>query len=243
MNSNLLKDKVTIVIPTYNEENYIVDTIDRIALQYNINGTRVIVADGFSKDKTRKLVLELKDYYEGYIDIELIDGGNVAFARNAGAKLSKTKYTLFLDADSPIIDFDSIFYNIELMEKKDLDLLTCKIVSVGKKIRTKIAFKIFNLINFIMSKVTPFAVGGYFLTRTDKFHELGGFDETINNSEDYWLSKKYDRKKFIISKKQYGQDDRRFKKMGYIGMLKLILLNFYHRNNIEYFKKDVGYWN
>lgn len=243
MNSNLLKDKVTIVIPTYNEEKYITGTIDRIALQYKINGTKVIVADGFSKDSTRKIVLELKDYYEDYLDIELIDGGNVSFARNQGAKLSKTKYTLFLDADSPIIEHDSIFYNIELMEKKELDLLTCKIVSVGNKIRTKIAFKIFNLINFFMSKVTPFAVGGYFLTRTDKFHELGGFDETINNSEDYWLSKKYDRKKFIISKKQYGQDDRRFKKMGYIGMLKLILLNFYHRNNIDYFKKDVGYWN
>lgn len=243
MNSNLLKDKVTIVIPTYNEEKYITNTIDRIALQCYIQGTKVIVADGHSKDSTRKIVNDLKDYYDGFIDIELIDGGNVAYARNEGAKRSKTKYTLFLDADSPIIEYDSISYNIDLMEKKDLDLLTCKVVSVGSKKRTYIAFKLFNIINYFMSKITPFAVGGYFLTRTDKFHELGGFDETLNNSEDYWLSKKYDRKRFTISNKTYGQDDRRFKKMGYIGMLKLILLNFYHRNNIQYFKKDVGYWN
>jgi glycosyltransferase involved in cell wall biosynthesis len=243
MNTNLLKNKVTIVIPTYNEEKYITKTIERISWQYKITGTRVIIADGFSTDTTRSIVEHLKKYYEHQLNIELIDGGNVAYARNQGAKLSKTKYTLFLDADSPIIEHNNIYNNINLMEENELDLLTCKVVSVGSKIRTYIAFKIFNVINYFMSKVTPFAVGGYFMTRTDKFHELGGFDESINNSEDYWLSKKYDRNKFIISKMTYGQDDRRFKKMGYIGMLKLILLNFYHRNNIDYFKKDVGYWN
>lgn len=237
-----LKNNLTIVIPTYNEEKYIAKTIERISWQYKITGARVIVVDGFSTDNTRSIVEHLKKYYEHQLNIELIDGGNVAYARNEGAKLSKTKYTLFLDADSPIIEHKNIYHNINLMEEKELDLLTCKVVSVGYKIRTYIAFKIFNIINYLMSKVTPFAVGGYFMTRTDKFHELGGFDPSLNNSEDYWLSKEYDRKKFYISKMRYGQDDRRFKKMGYLGMLKLMLFNFYHRNNIEYFKKDVGYW-
>lgn len=109
--------------------------------------------------------------------------------------------------------------------------------------RTNIAFYIFNILNYFISKKTPFAVGGYFLTRTDKFKELGMFDETLNNSEDYHLSKQYNPKKFRIGKMKYGQDDRRFKKMGYIGMLKLMILNYIHRNNIEWFKNDIGYWN
>ena len=32
------------------------------------------------------------------------------------------------------------------------------------------------------------------------------------------------------------------KKMGYFKMIKLLLNNYRNRNNIEYFKKDIGYW-
>jgi hypothetical protein len=56
------------------------------------------------------------------------------------------------------------------------------------------------------------------------------------------LSKKYDPNKFEIVDYYVGQDDRRFKKMGYVGMVKLIVKSFINRNNLEYFRKDVGYW-
>ena len=238
-----IKDKLTIVIPTYNEENYIESTIISIVNQTDIKGTRVIIADGFSVDSTRFIVNRLKKQYKDIINIELINGGRVATGRNNGAKITNTKYILFLDADSPLLNNNNIDYNLHLMYHNRLDLLTCKIQSVGKDIRTNILFGIFNILNRIISFKTPFAVGGYFLTRTDKFKEFNMFDETLNNSEDYHLSKQYNPKKFNISKMKYGQDDRRFKKMGYIGMLKLMVLNYIHRNNIEWFKNDVGYWN
>lgn len=238
-----LKDKLTIVIPTYNEEKYISNTISSIVKQYNVKGLRVIISDGFSTDKTRDIVKGLKELYKDIINIELIDGGRVATGRNNGGKLVETKYILFLDGDSPLIDRNNLSYNMGVITEKELDLLTCEVKSVGRDIRTKIGFGLFNVINRVISIGTPFAVGGYFMTRTDRFKEYGMFDETLNNSEDYWLSKKYNPKKFHISKMKYGQDDRRFKKMGYMGMLKLILLNYIKRNNIEHFKQDVGYWN
>ena len=46
-----LKDKLTIVIPTYNEDRYIERTILSIVQQNNVKGLRVIVSDGFSTDK------------------------------------------------------------------------------------------------------------------------------------------------------------------------------------------------
>ena len=52
----------------------------------------------------------------------------------------------------------------------------------------------------------------------------------------------YNPSKFRISKYYVGQDDRRFKKMGYIGMLKLVIQNYLHRNDIEHYRKDVKYW-
>lgn len=238
-----IKDKLTIVIPTYNEEKYIERTIMSIAKQNNVKGLRVIVSDGFSTDRTREIVSDLSNILKDILTIDLIDGGRVATGRNNGAKLVNTKYILFLDGDSPLLDPNNLTYNLNLMNTKRLHLLTCKVKSVGKDIRTSIGFTLFNLTNILISLRTPFAVGGYFMTKTHKFMEYGMFDETLNNSEDYHLSKQYNPKKFHISKMKYGQDDRRFKKMGYIGMLKLIILNYIHRDNIEWFKQDVGYWN
>ena len=128
------------------------------------------------------------------------------------------------------------------MERDNLDLLTCKIKDTSGDIKAKIVFSLFNAVNRILSLKTPFAIGGYFLTDTYRFRGNGMFDEQVTTSEDYLLSKKYSKDKFHISKKYYGQDNRRFKKMGYFKMIKLLLDNYKNRNNIEHFKKEVGYW-
>jgi glycosyltransferase involved in cell wall biosynthesis len=237
-----LKKKLTIVIPTYNEEKYIERTLMSIVQQNNVKGLRVIVSDAYSTDKTRDIVLNLKSVLSDVISIELINGGPVAVGRNNGAQLVKTKYVLFLDGDSPLLDRNNLSHNVYLMNHKRLHLLTCKLKSVGSDIRTSAIFSLFNLLNLIISSKTPFAVGGYFMTRLDKFIEYGMFDESLNNSEDYQLSRKYSPNKFLISKMKYGQDNRRFKKMGYFGMIKLMALNYLNKNNLEWFKTDVGYW-
>ena len=180
--------------------------------------------------------------YKDLINIELIEGGPVAIGRNNGAKLVKTKYTLFLDADTVIKDNELFNDTIFQMYHYKLDLLTCKIRSYGKDIRTNLMFMLFNPINYFISKKTPFAVGMYFLTKTSVFNELGGFDETLKHSEDYWLSKQYNPKKFRITGHYIGQDDRRFKKMGYFGMIKLLLKGYFNKNNKEFYQKDVNYW-
>jgi glycosyltransferase involved in cell wall biosynthesis len=43
---------LTIVIPSYNEERYIYNTLWQISRQKEINGTRVIISDANSTDKT-----------------------------------------------------------------------------------------------------------------------------------------------------------------------------------------------
>jgi hypothetical protein len=70
----------------------------------------------------------------------------------------------------------------------------------------------------------------------------GMFDESVNHSEDYLLSKQYPADKFKISNHYVGQDDRRFKKMGYMFMVVMLIKGFINKDNIDYFKKDIGYW-
>ena len=243
MKPTSIKDKLTIVIPSYNEEGYIGRTITSIVKQTNIKGTRVIISDNHSTDRTRTFINNLSYVYKDMLNIELIDGGTVSVGRNNGAKLVKTKYILFVDSDTHFFNNDTIKDTLNEIESNDYDLLTCKIKSCGKDIRTMFIFFIFNIINRIISTKTPFSVGTYFLTKKDMFFVYGMFDETLNHSEDYLLSKKYKPNKFIISKHYIGQDDRRFKKMGYFGMIKMVIKGFFNRNNPDFYKKDVGYWN
>ncbi len=98
---------------------------------------------------------------------------------------------------------------------------------------------------FILSIKGKFAIGAFMLTRRDRFEELGGFPEKTVTSEDYFLSKMYSPKKFKIINHHFGQDSRRFKKMGYFGMAAYLIKNFINRNNKEYWDRldSSKYWN
>jgi glycosyltransferase involved in cell wall biosynthesis len=228
MSENKLKDKITIVIPCKNEENYIHHLLESLRLQ-GIENTRIIIAD-CSTDNTRQVI---KDH-SSFLNIEIVDGGPVPIAKNKGAKLVNTPYILFIDSDVRFFSNTVIVDCVKEMENKNLDLIGLKIKCYDDDIRTKIGFLLFNTINGIMKYKVPFAVGAFMLTRTDKFRELGGFPEKYETSEDFFLSKKYNVKKFKLMNHYFGQDSRRFKKMGYTGMAWYLIKNFWNRNNEEY---------
>jgi glycosyltransferase involved in cell wall biosynthesis len=228
MSENKLKDKITIVVPCKNEENYIHHLLESLRLQ-GIGNTRIIIAD-CSTDNTRQVI---KDH-SSFLNIEIVDGGPVSIAKNRGAKLVSTPYILFIDSDVRFFSNTVIVDCVKEMENKNLDLIGLKIKCYDNDIRTKIGFMLFNTINGIMKYKVPFAVGAFMLTRTDKFRELGGFPEKYETSEDFFLSKKYNVEKFKLMNHYFGQDSRRFKKMGYTGMTWYLIKNFWNRNNEKY---------
>ena len=234
-----LCDKITIVVPCKNEENYIHHLLNALRNQ-DIGDTRVIIAD-CSTDSTRQVI---KDNSIG-LNVELIEGGPVSTAKNRGAKLVTTPYILFIDADVRFFKDTVIQDAVNKMELKNLHLIGLNIKCYDKDIRTKIGFTAFNLINHTLKFFSPFAVGAFMLTRKDKFEEYGGFPENLLTSEDYFLSKKYSPKKFKIIRHHFGQDSRRFKKMGYMGMVKYLTKNFINRNNKAYWDSlyHNKYWN
>jgi len=234
-----LCDKITIVVPCKNEENYIHHLLDSLRSQ-NIGDTRVIIAD-CSTDATRQVI---KDNSVG-LNVEIIDGGPVSIAKNNGARLVTTPYILFIDADVRFFKDTVIQDSVNKMELKKLHLVGLNIKCYDKDIRAKIGFTAFNVINHTLKFFSPFAVGAFMLTRKDKFEEYGGFPENLLTSEDYFLSKKYSPRKFKIIRHHFGQDSRRFKKMGYLGMGKYLVKNFVNRNNKKYWESlyHNRYWN
>ena len=233
-----ISDKITIVVPCKNEENYIHHLLDSLREQH-IDNTRIIIAD-CSTDNTRQVI---QDNSRG-LNVEIIDGGPVSLAKNNGARLVTTPYILFIDADVRFFKDTVIQDAVNLIESKNLDLIGLNIKCYDRDIRAKIGFTAFNLINHTLKHFSPFAVGAFMLTRRDKFQEYGGFPEQFATSEDYFLSRKYSPKKFRIIKHHFGQDSRRFKKMGYMGMATYLVKNFVNRNNKAYWDSldNSKYW-
>jgi glycosyltransferase involved in cell wall biosynthesis len=234
-----LSEKITIVVPCKNEEKYIHHLLDSLRLQ-DIGDTKIIIADG-STDNTRQVILENK----GSLNVDIIDGGPVSTAKNNGAQLVTTPYILFIDADVRFFKPTVIQDAVNVIESENLDLVGLNIKCYDNDVRTIIGFSIFNFINNILKYFSPFAVGAFMLTRRDRFEEFGGFPEKFPTSEDYFLSRQYSPKKFKIVSHHFGQDSRRFKKMGYFGMAAYLIKNFINRNNRAYWDRldSSRYWN
>ena len=234
-----MKDEVTIVVPCKNEESYIYYLLDCLKKQKGIEGIRIYIAD-CSTDNTRRVIENHKDW----LDVEVIEGGPVSVAKNNGAYLVTTPYILFIDADVRFFSNTVIYDTLKQMKEENLHLIGLNIKCYDSDLMAQLSFSIFNTLNKILSKWIPFAVGAYLLTRKDKFYEHGKFPCKYPTSEDFHLSRKYDPKKFKIAKHYFGQDSRRFKKMGYLGMSVYLIKNFLLRDNYKYWDSidERRYW-
>ena len=146
-----ISEKITIVVPCKNEELYIGHLLAALK-QQSIGTTRIIIAD-CSTDSTRQVICD----HKGELNVEIIDGGPVSRAKNAGAKLVSTPYILFIDADVRFFETTVIHDAVEEMESKNLDLIGLNIKCYDRDLRATIGFAIFNGINQILKHFTPFA--------------------------------------------------------------------------------------
>jgi glycosyltransferase involved in cell wall biosynthesis len=234
----MLAEKITIVVPCKNEERYIHYLLDSLRKQ-DIGQTRIIIAD-CSTDDTRAVIAANK----GTLNVEVIEGGPVSEAKNNGARLVSTPYILFIDSDVRFFKDTVIRDAVRALEEEDLDLIGLNARCYDGNVIAQIGFGIFNTINNVLKYFSPFAVGAFMLTRRDRFEEYGGFPEKFATSEDFFLSRKYSPKKFRILNHHFGQDSRRFKKMGYFGMAVYLVKNVVNRNNQAYWDKldSSKYW-
>jgi glycosyltransferase involved in cell wall biosynthesis len=231
----MVKDFLTVVIPTKNESELIDITLSHLNKQHNINGTKIIICDS-SDDNTIEIVSSGK--YKN-LDIVIIDGGLPSIARNNGAALCNTPYILFLDADMFLNDTNTINDVINYMIENKKHLLTCKFRCRGKY---SFIYHIFEFFRDITIWSAPCAIGGFMLFDISEFNKVGGFVNDDKFAEDFHLSMKISPDKFHVSKHKIYTTDRRFKKKGLLYMIKMALLSFLNKDNPEFFTHDYNYW-
>ena len=120
MNENKQFDyKVSVIIPIYNSEKFISDTLDSLANKiFNIDDMEVLMIDDGSSDNSAEICKKYEKKYTGFKLYQKENGG-VSKARNYGIKNAHGKYIMYLDADDTyssetvknVVDFFDEHYN------------------------------------------------------------------------------------------------------------------------------------
>lgn len=112
----MINKKVSIIIPAYNAEMTIKQTLNSAFNQTHTNLEIIVVNDG-SKDSTLEI---LESYGKQIILISTVNKG-VSHARNTGLKSASGDYIQFLDADDFLI-FNKIEMQLEALEKEGAEV-------------------------------------------------------------------------------------------------------------------------
>ena len=97
--------KVSIIIPTYNVEAYIIDCLESITLQTFRGTLECIIVDDCGTDDSIALAESFIQHYQGNINFRILHrekNGGLSAARNTGLNEAKGEFVYFLDSDDYI---------------------------------------------------------------------------------------------------------------------------------------------
>lgn len=117
-------EKISVIIPIYNVENYLKRCIDSVINQTYKNLEIILVDDG-SKDNCGKICDEYAKVDSRIQVIHKINGG-LSDARNAGLKVATGDYIYYIDSDD-YIDNDMLEIMKKNLEKYNADISICGI--------------------------------------------------------------------------------------------------------------------
>lgn len=120
------KDKISVIIPCYNVQKYIMRCFDSIYSQtYGFENLEVILIDDLSTDNTWSILESLqRQYPENVISLKIQKKGKCGGARNLGMDICTGKYITFVDADD-YVHPDMLRVLYDRMTEDDYDVVQC----------------------------------------------------------------------------------------------------------------------
>lgn len=213
--------KLSIVIPTLNEEKYLPLLLSDISKQ-SYKNYEVIVVDGKSNDKTREFVEKFKDTIDCLV-IYSVNKRNIGYQRNFGAKKSKGEWVVFMDADNRL-ENDFFAKLVNKIQRLGPRMLITTGVYIDWSNWASFVLSIYiNIGLFIFSKIGfPWLVGAFIGIRKTDFMMVGGFHENNLPGEDYVFAKEAVRMGFeyiCLFDPRYYFSFRRITKYGFFKSL------------------------
>lgn len=194
---------VSIIMPNYNSEKFILESIKSV-LNQTYQNIELIVIDDNSKDSSINKINEIKDFRVKLIELKKNQGA--AIARNEGLKISKGRYLAFLDSDD-ILNKDAIEKQIKFLKDKNAGLVFGAfehIAETGEKIKKENIPKLINYKSLLKTcPIKSFTV----LIDKSKIEKEIFFPENCEKREDYgcWLDLIKELKVFYGNQKIIGK--------------------------------------
>ena len=127
---------ISIIIPVYNAERWLVDCLDSIARQ-SCSDFEVLMVDDGSRDGSAVICKNYADKDERFHYYYQQNAG-VSVARNTGLCHAKGEWISFIDSDDTI---DTDFLKVMLINQEDFDAINCDYTSDPKKLGMRIGVK------------------------------------------------------------------------------------------------------
>lgn len=178
-----MKDKVSIIIPTYNRANILKKALDSV-LQQSYQNIEVIVIDDGSTDATSTFIenyINANDLYKILRYYKQVNRGPSA-ARNYGLEKSTGKYIIFFDSDDYMLP-DRVHIQIKAILENKADLCAASFRYNSNGVEHK--FKAPRLNNYYSFYRRRFLVGTQaWMFKKSVLKSVKGYNEAIRYYED-----------------------------------------------------------
>ena len=175
--------KVSVIIPCYNQGEYIDDAVDSVLAQTFHNFEIIVVNDGSTDDFTNEM---LKNYNKPKTKVIKTTNQGLSVARNIGISASCGDYILPLDADDKI-GSTYIEKAVKILdENKNIGILYCEAEFFGEW-SGKWELPIYNFFEFLCEN--QIFCSAFF--RRDDYNKTNGYNSNMiygMEDWDFWLS-------------------------------------------------------
>lgn len=120
--------KISVIIPAYNSEMFLAQTLDCL-LSQTLRDIQIIVVNDGSTDSTAEIIASYAEKNNNIVSVYQQNSG-VSAARNNGINHAEGKYTLFLDSDD-LLSPDSLEQVYNKLEETGADMAIWRILRFG----------------------------------------------------------------------------------------------------------------
>lgn len=176
----LSKPLISIVIPCFNQEDYLEKTV-KSALSSTYQPIEIVVVNDGSTDSSEGIAKRLAENHPEVTLINQINSG-VSRARNNGISHAKGKYILPLDGDD-LISENYVSDAIRILEEhQEIKVVYCKGVKFDEKDQKEWKLKPFSR-NALARDNMIFVAGVY---RKSDWEKCGGYSEDMKMGREDW---------------------------------------------------------
>lgn len=120
--------KISVIVPAYNSENFISETLDCL-LSQSIKDIQIVVVNDGSTDGTGEIINAYAQKHANILPVFQENAG-VSAARNKGIDCADGEYILFLDSDD-LLGENALEQMCNALDETQADIAVCRVESFG----------------------------------------------------------------------------------------------------------------